>query len=808
MAGSQNSKIWKKTIAITVILLVLGFGVVIGNLVRWQIVRGEELRMDAEDQSLQSTSLTPMRGTIYDATGTKILAQSATVWTVALDPQSIDVDSGDDVAIARVLSEELDVDYETVLEKSHQNSYFVYVKRKIETDLRDRILARLEEEGIGGGVMMVEDYKRYYPYGTTASTVLGFTGTDGQGLAGLETYYDDELTGTAGRIVSAKNGLGNDMPFDYEQYIQAQNGYDLILTLDETVQSIVEKHLQAGLEACGALEGCTAIVMNVHTGAILALSTKGDYDPNDPFTLAPEVLEALPEKADEAVQKALKKEEEELALLEFYRDIAISETEKKEADANLRAFHRMTAEEISALREEEYDKAYSEAQNKQWRNKAVSDTYYPGSVFKMFTASAALESGAATLDTSYTCVGQWDFNLPNVDPIECWVGPPGHGAETLSDGVTNSCNPFMIYLGQLMGKDIFYNFFESFGFTERTGVDLPGETGSIYYSADRLGVTELATESFGQNFAVTPMQVITGICAVANGGYLVQPHIVDRVIDAEGNIVRSAETGYKRQVISKEVSEEVTKILLKNATSESGKNGYVPGFRIAGKTGTSEKIAKWEQEKLENPDAEKQYVVSYGGYAPADDPQYALLVFYDEPQIGTPSGGTQAGPYFAAIMKEILPYLGVDAKYTPEEFENLAASTPNMIGRTIGEAKQLLEEAGFSWSVVGYDGDNEDAQPVYTQVPTPGTEIPKDGNVALFVAELTDEDYTEVPDFVGCSLGDCEYLAGLSDVQLVITGSGEGYAQTQSIDKGTRVKRGSVITVSFVNNSNVETATD
>ncbi len=806
MAGSHTSKIWRKTVVITVLLLVLGFGVVIGNLVRWQIVRGEELRMDAVDQSLQSTSLTPMRGTIYDASGSKILAQSATVWTVALEPRSISVDDGDDVKIAQILSEELDVDYSTVLEKTHQNSYFTYVKRKIETDLRDRVLERLESEGVGSGVMMVEDYKRYYPYGTTASTVLGFTGTDGQGLAGIETYYDDELTGTAGRIVSAKNSLGGEMPFDYEQYIEAQNGYDLVLTLDETVQSIVEKHLQAGLEACGAQEGGTAIVMNVHTGAIIALATKGDYDPNDPFTLDPAVEEKLPEKADEAVQKALKKEDEELALLEFYRDIAISETEKKEAEENLRAFHRMTAEEISELREEEYDKAYSEAQNKQWRNKAVSDTYYPGSVFKMFTASAALESGAATLDTSYTCVGQWDFNLPGVDPISCWHA--GHGLETLSDGVTNSCNPFMIYLGQLMGPETFFKFFEAFGFTERTGVDLPGEAGSIYYDEDELGVTELATESFGQNFAVTPIQVITGICAVANGGYLIQPHIVDRILDSEGNIVRSAETGYKRQVISREVSEQITKILLKNATSESGKNGYVPGFRIAGKTGTSEKIAEWEQAKLEDPDAVKQYIVSYGGFAPADDPQYALLVFYDEPQIGTASGGAQAGPYFAAIMKEILPYLGVDAKYTPEEFENLAASTPNVIGRTIGEAKQILEEGGFTWSVEGYDGDNEDAQPVYTQVPSPGTEIPKEGNVALFVAELTDEDYTEVPSFVGCSLTDCEYLANLADLQIVITGSGEGYAQSQSVDKGARVKRDSVVTISFVNDSEIETAAD
>ena len=322
-------------------VLVLGFGAVITNLVRLQLVNGETLKTDAVDQSLQSTQLTPSRGTIYDATGTKVLAQSASVWTVALEPNYID--EGDDVKIAKGLSEILGLDYDAVLKKAQQNSYFVYVKRKVETEVRDEIVQYIKDEKIGRGITLMEDYKRYYPYGTTASTVLGFTGTDNQGLAGVETEYDSELSGTAGRLVSAKNAQGDDMPFQYDQYVQAQDGYDLVLTIDETAQSIVEKHLQAGLEACGALEGGTAVLMNVKTGAILALSTKGDYDPNDPFTISQEAEDAIPEKVEDALQKAQEKEQQELNTLQ----LAIDNAETDEARAKRKKPLRITSASMS-----------------------------------------------------------------------------------------------------------------------------------------------------------------------------------------------------------------------------------------------------------------------------------------------------------------------------------------------------------------------------------------------------------------------------------------------------------------------------
>lgn len=779
-------------------VLVLGFGAVITNLVRLQLVNGETLKTDAVDQSLQSTQLTPSRGTIYDATGTKVLAQSVSVWTVALEPNYID--EGDDVKIAKGLSEILGLDYDAVLKKAQQNSYFVYVKRKVETEVRDEIVQYIKDEKIGRGITLMEDYKRYYPYGTTASTVLGFTGTDNQGLAGVETEYDSELSGTAGRLVSAKNAQGDDMPFQYDQYVQAQDGYDLVLTIDETAQSIVEKHLQAGLEACGALEGGTAVLMNVKTGAILALSTKGDYDPNDPFTISQEAEDAIPEKVEDALKKAQEKEQQELNTLQLAIDNAETDEARAEAKKALSEYERI---DVTTLRDELTDQMWAEAQNKQWRNKAVSDTYYPGSVFKMVTGSMAMESGVASEDSTYTCTGQWVFDDPTIDPISCWYHA-GHGTETLVDGICNSCNPYMIWLGQKMGRHTFFNFFEAFGFTQRTGIDLPGEADSLYFSEDELNIVELATSSFGQNFSITPIQMITAIAAVANGGYLVQPHVVDRMLDSDGNIVKTTDTSYKRQVISEDVSKRMTAILQKNATSESGKNGYVAGYRVAGKTGTSEKVALYYQNLAEGNDRGMQYVVSYGGYAPADDPQYALLVFYDEPQIGGASGGTQAGPIFAAIMEEVLPYLGVDPQYTESEYENLSATAPNVIGMTMAEAKSHLEEQGFSGTVVG---DAEDDALVTVQVPSPGASIPKEGMVALYTEEPDPETYVEVPSFIGYDIDTCRYLAGLADVQVLVVGDGDsGYAQSQDIAEGTKVKRGSVIRISFVSSGGVEAA--
>lgn len=698
-------------------------------------------------QSLKTTVLTSSRGTIYDATG-KVLAQSASVWTVTLEPALISED--DKFTVADQLSKILNLSREDLLETVNKNSYFEYVARKVEDSVKEEILTMMDDYGISGGIRLISDYKRYYPYGTTASNVIGFTGTDNTGLAGIEYQYDNELTGTTGRMVSSKNGVGEDMPYQYEQYVSAEDGYDLILTIDETVQSIVEKYLQEGIEEYGVKNGATAVVMDVDTGAIIALAEGGTYDLNDPFTVY-----------DESV-----------------------------------------VQEIDLLPEEEQSAAYNEALYNQWRNKSVSDTYYPGSVFKMVTIASALDSGAITEDTTFECTGSY---IPYVDenPIGCWSSS-GHGVQNARSALCNSCNPFMMQTAAAMGADTFFSYFEAFGFANKTGIDLPGEASSIYYDADELNPVELATESFGQNFSITPIQMITAAAAIANGGYLVQPHVVDTILDQDGNIVQSADTSYVRQVISEEVAATVTDYMLENATTGTGKTGNVVGYQVAGKTGTSEKIALYNEDTSQA----MEYVVSYCGFAPADDPQYALLVYYDEPALDQdPSGGSMAGPTFSAIMGEILPYLGVESKISDDDYVDNIVYAPNVVGLTFAEAKERFEEIGISYGTYGESLSDTDI--IEMQIPSASTSLPlEDGKVIVSKSTTYSEyDMVTVPDFEGYSVSDCRYLAAIYDLQIIISGSvntGEELAQNQSVKAGTLVKKESVIEVAVVDYSGLE----
>lgn len=748
---SRKSVMQRKALFVTFVVVVLGFLWAVSYLFRWQILRGEELKTAAMDQQLYSTTLAASRGTIYDATGTKVLAQTASVWTVVLEPNYIDED--DKTKIATGLSQILEMDYDAVMDKVNQNSYFTYLKRKIETEIKDEIVMYLDENDISRGVRFIEDYKRYYPYGSTASTVLGFTGTDNTGLAGLELYYEEELSGTAGRMVSAKNALGTDMPFQYEQLVSAEDGYDLVLTIDETVQSIMEKHLDAGCESYEVKNGAVAILMEVDTGAVIGLAVSGDFDPNDPFTV----------------------------------------TDK----------NRLT--EIAALPEEEQDDAYNAAMVAQWRNKAVSDTYTPGSVFKMMTSAMALDSGAITEGTSFTCTGSHvPLGANASDDIACWLHPGSHGTIDLHGGLCGSCNPYFMQVAETMGPNIFYKYFQAFGLTTYTGIDLPGEAVGISYTADRMGPVELATESFGQGFTVTPIQMVTACAAVVNGGYVVQPHVVDRVLDSEGNIVSSANTEPKRQVVSEDVSELVTGILAENVIDGGGKNAYVAGYSTGGKTGTSEKIAEYREELANgNEDFLLQYIASFCGTAPADDPRYVLLVYFDEPNRDTASGGGQAAPVFANIMAEVLPYLGVEKDMAVESENSINA--PDVVGKTAAEAKSLINEAGLYWDSLD---ELADSDIIEMQVPSAGTALPEDGRVVIFTTTAVAEDkLCEVPDFVGWGLSDCNYLANIAGVQILITGpslDGALIAQSQDISAGSLVKPGTVITVNFVDSGAAE----
>ncbi len=757
MAKGTTEKIKKKALGLMYALLIVGFGAAAISLVHWQLIEGEELKSAALEQSLRSTGLPAMRGTIYDATGTKVLAQSASVWTVVLEPHYLADNDNLRRIVANGLSEILELDAMELYERTGvAGSYYDVVERKVETDVRDRIVKFMEDNKVSDGIRLIPDYKRYYPYGTVASNILGFTGDDNSGLVGLELYYEEELSGSAGRLVAAKNAFGTDMPFEYEQIVEAQDGYDLVLTIDETVQSVLEKYLAEGIEKFKIQNGAVAVMMDVDTGGILGLATHPNFDPNDPFTIL---------------------------------------------DQNL-------LKEIETLPEgEERQEARREALNTQWRNKGVSDLYYPGSVYKMCTGSMGIEEGIITEDTTYTCKGYEKFEGLK-DPIHCW-NHSGHGTTTFREGLCNSCNPWFMHIGAELGPDVFCRYRQAFGFEDKTGIDLPGEAGSILHSREEMGKVELVVESFGQNFSITPIQMITASAAVANGGYLVRPHIVDRIVDGDGNIVKSADKSYRRQVISESTSATLSDILRQNVASGTARGGYVSGYRVCGKTGTSEKVDKHNQDLLKDPTARMTYIASYCGFAPAEDPKYALLVFFDEPDDlnngGYTAGNAIAGPIFSAIMQELLPYLGVEVMYSEDEYnEQRDTVAPSVAGKTLSEALEELEEAGLEYDIIG--GEDPD-QRITEQIPERGTSVPQNGKVVLYTSGYdVNSTLTEVPDFFEMDLANAVFQAAISDLQVTINGSRDDDAvvMLQGIEPGVKVKKGTVVTLTFGSKVNTD----
>lgn len=739
MAKGTTIRMWRRTIFVLVALILIGFGAIIFSLARLQLVEGESLQTRAVDQQLKDTSISAQRGTIYDC-NMKPLAQSATVWKVVLEPAFITDKNRE--TIADGLSKILKMDKKEIIERSKKKTYYDELKRKVETDVKDEILKFKSDNDIGSGIRLIEDYKRYYPYGAFAASVLGFTGTDSQGLYGLEKQYDSYLTGVPGKLVTAKNAIGTDMPFQYEQKVEAQNGSSLVLTIDEVVQHFLEKNLQEGVVTNKVGNRACAIVMNVKTGAILGMAVKGDFDPNNPFTVADQT---------EAAQIA-----------------AMPEGTAKNA-------------------------ALKAAQEKQWRNKAVSDTYYPGSVFKMVTGSSAMEEGVVNENSTFFCSGSIKVSDRT---IHCWRSY-GHGSENFVQGLCNSCNPVFVQLGERLGPDNFFKYFTAFGLTSKTGIDLPGESRSIFYTAAQLNPVELATESFGQNFSITPIQMITAAAAVSNGGYLVQPHVVSQIIDADGNIVKSADASPKRQVISTDISQRMCKILQTNATIGTAKNGYLPGYRVGGKTGTSQKMDVFQKTGT------MQYIASYCGFAPADDPQVAMLVFFDEPHGNSYYGAAVAGPVFSKTMEEILPYLGVERKYTDTELAKLDVSTPDVVGKAIAAAKADLSKMKLTPKIYG-SGDK-----VVSQVPEPGKTIPQNGTVVLFTDDSSAGKTVTVPNLVGLSLSSANKTAAEAGVNISITGAAltngtNPVSNSQSIAAGTKVAPGTVVTVGFIEPNQVE----
>ncbi len=717
----------KKRMIVLYGLMLCGMAVLLLSTAYWQFLRGPALKQEAIEQQTRDSIVSSERGTIYDR-NYKVLAQSASTNMVCVVPVNIKTEE-EGRRVASALSEILEVDYDKVFSLTQKNSYYEIVKRRVEAEEVEKIRALKLP-----GIRLDADTKRYYPNGKLAAHVIGFTGNDNQGLGGLEMVYDKVLKGTAGRIITAKSANGTDMPYEYEQYTDPVQGSDLILTLDETIQHFTEKHLDLAVAETNVQAGAAAIVMNPKTGEILAMATKPDYDLNQPMTLT-----------DEGVLAS-----------------------------------------IAALAEDEKDAAYAKELNRLWRNKAVVDTYEPGSTFKSIVAAAALEEGVVSLSDSFFCGGS--KTVSGVD-IHCHKRT-GHGPESFREGVQNSCNPVFMEIGARLGTEKFRKYYSSFGFGEITGFELPGEAEGIFFAKEQMRDLELATSSFGQGFNVTPLQMITAVSAIANGGHLMKPYIVKQINDENGNAVHITEPTEVRQVISAETSRIMRDVLEGVVANGGGKNAYVKGYRVAGKTGTSEK----------QPRGNQKYVASFLGFAPADDPQIACIVLLDEP-VGDYYGSMIAAPVVGRIMEDSLRYLGVERQYSEGE-ENEEISMPDVTGKTTSEAAAMLVASGLRYHVAGENGGK-----VESQMPRAGTAVRKDAICVLYTAGYSEE-MVIVPDVVGMSVSEANAGLSNSNLNFMLRGTGkldaEGVLRAVGQDPpaGAEVPAGTIVQVEFRYTSN------
>lgn len=728
----------QRTAILILLILVLGFGAAVLRLTYLTTVQSSELQESAVDLQLADTTVSAKRGTIYDANG-NVLAESASVWQVVMSPVNFKNDKQRQAA-AKGLSEIFDLEYNDVLDDTKQQSHYVVVKRRIESDEREKVLELIDtlkkDYSCSGVIQLLDDYKRYYPKNSLASSVIGFTGSDDQGLEGIEYEYDSYLSGTPGRIITAQNARGTDMPFRYEQNVESEDGNNVYLTIDETIQSICEKYMQKGVEDNNVLNKGVCIAMDVNTGAILAMVTTDGYDLNNPYELS-----AKDKKKIKSTPK------------------------KKQAEAESAALSNM------------------------WRNKAVADTYMPGSVFKMCVASAALEENLVNEKTSFTCTGSI---LVEGETIHC-SNISGHGTQNFVEVISNSCNPAFIQIGQMLGAGKFRQYYQGFGFSDKTGIDLPGEAEDSFWKEGKMGGVDLAVASFGQNFSITPIQMITACAAVSNGGYVVQPHVVSKITDSKGNVIKTVDKKIKRQVISDDTSKKMNEYLEYNTERQGATAGYISGYKVAGKTGTTEKrgVTKFESSFSED------YISSFCGYAPADDPQIAMLVFFDTPDGDAYYGSQVSSPVFINIMSEVLPYLDVKTSYTDEELGYVDASAGDYTGVSIDEAKTAVEADGFTATVKG------NGSTVISQIPTVSSGLQKGGSIVLYTDSDSQSETVSVPSLIGLSPDEVNNVASAYGLNVSFSGAttSSGTSSSQNIEAGTSVSPGTVITVSFADSS-------
>lgn len=728
----------QRTAILILLILVLGFGAAVLRLTYLTTVQSSELQESAVDLQLADTTVSAKRGTIYDANG-NVLAESASVWQVVMSPVNFKNDKQRQAA-AKGLSEIFDLEYNDVLDDTKQQSHYVVVKRRIESDEREKVLELIDtlkkDYSCSGVIQLLDDYKRYYPKNSLASSVIGFTGSDDQGLEGIEYEYDSYLSGTPGRIITAQNARGTDMPFRYEQNVESEDGNNVYLTIDETIQSICEKYMQKGVEDNNVLNKGVCIAMDVNTGAILAMVTTDGYDLNNPYELS-----AKDKKKIKSTAKS------------------------KQAEAESAALSNM------------------------WRNKAVADTYMPGSVFKMCVASAALEENLVNEKTSFTCTGSISVEG---ETIHC-SNISGHGTQNFVEAISNSCNPAFIQIGQMLGAGKFRQYYQGFGFSDKTGIDLPGEAEDSFWKEGKMGGVDLAVASFGQNFTITPIQMITACAAVSNGGYVVQPHVVSKITDSKGNVIKTVDKKIKRQVISDDTSKKMNEYLEYNTERQGAAAGYISGYKVAGKTGTTEKRGVTKVESSFSED----YISSLCGYAPADDPQIAMLVFFDTPDGDAYYGSQVSSPVFINIMSEVLPYLDVKTSYTDEELGYVDASAGDYTGVSVDEAKTAVEADGFTATVKG------NGSTVISQIPTVSSGLQKGGSIVLYTDSDSQSETVSVPSLIGLSPDEVNDVASAYGLNVSFSGAttSSGTSSSQNVEAGTSVSPGTVITVSFADSS-------
>lgn len=755
--GAPNRMMLRRTLFLLSVCGAAAFVVLAARLYYLQIVRHDELEARAIAQQVRETTVSAPRGTIYDAKG-EVLAMSAGVDTIYLSPAEIAQNNEDAGAIAAGLAEILGLDYDAVYAKTQNTrSWYEVVARKVEEDVATAV-REFKEEGGYTGIKLEADTKRYYPNGSLAAHVIGFVGTDNTGLGGIEAKYDKVLSGTNGYVMRSTTAAGTDMLYtSWEDYFDAVPGSDMVLTIDAGIQYYVEKHLAQAVEDYDIQNGAAAICMEVDTGAILAMASLGNFDLNDYQTISGEAMAEIDAAASSDAERA---------------------------------------ELIAA------------AQQLQWRNKAISDTYEPGSTFKIITLAMALEEGVVDMNSSFYCGGSTSV-LGRNTPVRCWKSG-GHGSQTLTQAVQHSCNVAFVNIGQRIGEERFYDYAEAFGFFERTGdssaqltgttgIDLGGESGSIWWSEDVFcnpeNLSQLAAASFGQTFNITPLQLITAVSACVNGGYLMQPYLVQSTTSPDGTVTEHDSTPV-RQVISEETSAKVRQILeqvVGDSTEGTGRNAYVAGYRIGGKTGTSTKTT-------EEIAGNKEYIVSFIGFAPADDPQIALLVLLDNPSSESGiyvSGGQMAAPVVGKMMADILPYLGLEPEYSDSELQTMDRAVPDVMGLSIAEAQSKLAESGLSCRVIGSGGAVTSQLPAANSVIASGSEV-------LLYADAAPTGGGSVPNLNGMTYSQArEALAAMglfigSDSS--VTDADNQLVSGQDIRAGTSAQAGTVITVTLYEN--------